>query len=162
MYDLTISHARILRWDLNSPATYSLQELGEALVDNSLDDFTVDIRQPDTHQGAQHQQERQNIYVACLSASPWWKDYADEFVQTLPKYSVHITSSFPWCLLKNKNAEWIPTLETESPYRSICRYLTLLKATWISTLSLERVLTPSLPFDRSEALDACFLLRVSL
>lgn len=40
--------------------TYSVAEFREVPLNDGLDDFTVDIGQPDTHLGSQDQEKSQN------------------------------------------------------------------------------------------------------
>ena len=77
--------------------TYPLEKLGEALVNDCFDDFAIDISQPDAHQCASYEQDRQEVNVAGLATLHRWKDYLCQSAQTLPEDLVHISSTFLAC-----------------------------------------------------------------
>lgn len=55
----------------------SLQELGEALVHDSLNDLAVDVSKPDTHHRADDEQDVENVDVTRLTRIPTRQDNLD-------------------------------------------------------------------------------------
>ena len=80
-----------------SSSTYSLEELGEALVNDGLDHLAVDVGEPDAHQCACHQQDREKVNVTRLATLHRGEDNLGQPAQPFPKHSVHIASTLFTC-----------------------------------------------------------------
>ena len=52
------------------PLTYSLQELRETFIDNSLDDSSINIGKPDAHESSYYQEDGQTVNVLRFFACP--------------------------------------------------------------------------------------------
>lgn len=67
-----------------------LQEFCETLIDDGLDDSSIYISEPDTHESSHHKQECQNIDVLSFFSGPRGKDFAEKLFYSLPEKCIDI------------------------------------------------------------------------
>ena len=84
-------------YDLRNPKewlTYPFEELWETFVDDSFDDFAIDIGEPNWHHGSDNEEPGQEINVARLLARPVRQHDLGQLCNSFPKQTVNIAASF--------------------------------------------------------------------
>ena len=71
---------------------YLAEELGQAFVDDGLDDATVDIGEPNTHHGANNEQDGQQVDVARLATPPRRQHNLAQFDESFPEDGVDVAA----------------------------------------------------------------------
>ena len=71
--------------------TYLDQELLEIPRDNGLDNFTIDVCQPDTHVGPEYQEQRQNNEVLGLLTVDLGHDHIQQLLNFFEENCIYIS-----------------------------------------------------------------------